>query len=83
MSTIEKGKEALTNLLSVGHDSYLFPFAARAKANHIPYINLYWTLGWNQLNFSTYFVDSDNTHPYKGFDVLGRRIYQQVIANIQ
>jgi len=55
----------------------------RVKAWHIPYINLYWNLGWNQLNFSTYYVSTDGTHPYKGFDVLGRRIYQQVVSLIQ
>lgn len=57
--------------------------AERVKAWHIPYINLYWTLGWNQLNFSNYYVSTDGTHPYKGFDVLGRRIYQQVVSLIQ
>ena len=54
----------------------------RVKSWHIPYINLYWTLGWNQLNFSTYYVSGDGTHPFKGFDVLGRRIYQQVVSLI-
>ena len=55
----------------------------RVKAWHIPYINLYWDLGWNQLNFSTYYLSTDGTHPYKGFDVLGRRIYQRVVSLIQ
>lgn len=62
---------------------YIDIFTARAKANHIPYINLYWTLGWNQTNFSNYFLDSDDHHPYKGFDVIGRRLYQQVVTNLE
>ena len=62
---------------------YIDIFAARARANHIPYINLYWTLGWNQTNFSEYFLDSDDHHPYKGFDVIGRRLYQQVVNNLE
>ena len=62
---------------------YIDIFAARAKANHIPYINMYWTIGWNQTNFSNYYLDTDDHHPYKGFDVLGRRIYQQVVSLLE
>lgn len=62
---------------------YIDIFTERAKANHIPYINLYWTLGWNQTNFSNYFLDTDDHHPYKGFDVIGRRLYQQVVTNLE
>lgn len=62
---------------------YIDIFAERAKKNHIPYINLYWTLGWNQVNFSNYFLDTDDHHPYKGFDVIGRRLYQQVVTNLE
>lgn len=54
----------------------------QVKKYHIPFINNYWDLGWNQLNFSTYFYDTDGTHPYLGFDVLGKRIYQRVIASL-
>lgn len=53
------------------------------KSWHIPYINLYWDLGWNEVNFSNYFVDSDSTHPYKGFDVIGRRLYHRVLSNME
>ena len=59
---------------------YIDIFAERARKNHIPYINLYWTLGWNQTNFSTYYLDTDDHHPYKGFDVIGRRLYHQVVS---
>ena len=52
----------------------------RVKAWHIPYIDLYWTLGWNQLNFSNYYVSTDDAHPYKGFDVIARRLYHQVLS---
>ena len=54
--------------------------ADMVKSWHLPFINLYWNLGWNELNFSQYFVDSDGTHPYKGFDVIGRRLYHQVVS---
>ena len=37
-------------------------------SHHIPYINMYKTLGWNEYNFSQFFKDSDNHHPYKGFE---------------
>lgn len=55
----------------------------RVEAWHFPYIDLYNTLGWNQLNFSQYFYDTDGTHPFKGFDVMGRRLYEQVVKDIQ
>lgn len=62
---------------------YIDIFADRARKNHIPYINLYWTLGWNQVNFSQYYLDTDDHHPYKGFDVIGRRLYRQVVTNLE
>lgn len=62
---------------------YIELFEARTRANHIPYINLYWTLGWNQTNFSQYYLDTDDHHPYKGFDVLGRRLYHQVLSLLE
>lgn len=62
---------------------YIDIFTARTKANHIPYINLYWTLGINQTNFSQYYLDDDDHHPYKGLDILGRRLYQQVVTNLE
>jgi len=62
---------------------YIELFEARTRANHIPYINLYWTLGWNQTNFSQYYLDTDDHHPYKGFDVIGRRLYHQVLSLLE
>ena len=50
---------------------------------NVPYINLYRTLDWNQQNFSNYFLLTDGTHPYKGFGVLGYRIYQEVLTIFQ
>lgn len=59
---------------------YIELFTERTRANHIPYINLYWTLGINQTNFSQYFLDTDDHHPYKGFDVIARRLYGQILS---
>lgn len=59
---------------------YIDIFTARTRANHIPYINLYWTLGINQINFSQYYLDTDDHHPYKGLDILARRLYGQILS---
>lgn len=74
-------------------DTYVFPLinktkpevielmAAQAKKYHVPYIDLYWSMGWNEINFSTYFTQSgDYSHPYGGFNALARRLYGQVKA---
>lgn len=52
-----------------------------AKRNHIPVCDMYWGLGWNRYNFSNYFYDSDNTHPYKGFSSIAKKMYGFIIAN--
>ena len=59
---------------------YIERFTAMARKSHIPYIDVYSTLGWNQTNFSAYFLDTDDHHPYKGFDVIARRLYGQMKA---
>lgn len=51
------------------------------KAKHIPVCDMYWTLGWNQYNFSNYFNDNDGTHPRKGNDVLSRKFFGFINAN--
>ena len=48
---------------------------------HIPICDLYNTLGWNQYNFNGYFLDTDGTHPYKGFDSLAKKMYGFMAAN--
>ena len=48
---------------------------------HTPVCDLYNTLGWNQYNFNGYFLDTDGTHPYKGFDSLAKRMYGFMCAN--
>ena len=55
--------------------------AENCKANHIPVNNWYWTLGWNKSNFSAYFLETDSTHPYKGFKYLADRMAGFLIAN--
>ena len=37
---------------------------------HLPYANMYECIGWNQYNFSEYFLDTDNHHPRKGLSQL-------------
>ena len=46
------------------------------KYFHINCENWYWTLGWNQFNFSEYFNDNDGTHPYKGFKYIGEKMFK-------
>lgn len=55
--------------------------AENCKVNHIPVNNWYWTLGWNKSNFSAYFLDTDSTHPYKGFKYLAEKMAGFLIAN--
>ena len=45
------------------------------EKSHIPVCDMYNTLGWNKWNFSNYFLDTDGTHPYKGFQNLANRFY--------
>ena len=45
-----------------------------AKKWHLPIIDIYENVGWNQLNFSNYFIDRDSHHPLKGL----RRIAEVV-----
>jgi len=61
---------------------YIELFSQMAGHSHIPYLDLYFTAGVNQVNFSEYFLDNDNRHPYKGFDLYARRLYQRVLANL-
>ena len=51
------------------------------KQYHTPFFDLYNELGWNQYNFSNYFLPSDGTHPYLGFSYLGRKIASYLVAN--
>ena len=52
-----------------------------AKQLHLPVCDMYWGLGWNKYNFSNYFLDSDQTHPYKGFDAIARKMLAFINAN--
>ena len=46
------------------------------KFNHVPVVNLYHNLGWNEFNFDTYFRypggEVDLTHPYSGFKAIAQ-----------
>lgn len=50
------------------------------ELQHLPVCDLYNTLGWNKFNFGQYFTDTDGTHPYKGFEFLGRKIAAFIMA---
>lgn len=47
-----------------------------ARFSHIPVVDLYHNLGWNEFNFDTYFRypggDVDLTHPYSGFKAIAQ-----------
>ena len=49
-------------------------------SHHIPYINMYRTLGWNEYNFSQFFEDYDNHHPYKGFKDWAEKLYKYLLS---
>lgn len=49
--------------------------------NHIPTCDMYNTLGWTMYNFQEYFLDSDGTHPYKGFESIGEKMVAFLNAN--
>lgn len=50
--------------------------------NHIPVYDSYNLMGWNMYNFSNYFVESDGTHPYKGFKYIAEKFVAFLEANI-
>lgn len=52
-----------------------------AKQCHIPVCDMYWSFGINKYNFSNYFYDNDGTHPYNGFDMIGKKMASFIIAN--
>lgn len=52
-----------------------------SKINHLPVCDMYYTLGWNKKNFSNYFMSHDGTHPFNGFDVIGRKIASFILSN--
>lgn len=55
---------------------------ATAKYHHIPFIDIYWGLGWNQTNFLQYFPTTDLTHPFKGFRNIAQKVYSKLISNL-
>ena len=60
---------------------YVEAISSEVKKWHIPVCDMYWSLGWNKANFSNYFNDTDGTHPYKGFETIGRKISAFLVAN--
>lgn len=50
------------------------------EKSHIPVCDMYNTLGWNKWNFGNYFLDTDGTHPYKGFENIANRFYAFLTA---
>lgn len=52
-----------------------------AKLLHIPICDMYWGLGWNRYNFSNYFIESDVTHPYKGFSSIAKKMIGFINSN--
>lgn len=55
--------------------------AEGVQSLHIPVCDFYNALGWNQYNFGAYFLDTDGTHPYKGFDSIAKRMYGFMVSN--
>lgn len=55
---------------------------AQVKKRHIPICDMYWSLGWNQQNFSSYFYSNDGTHPYKGLKDIGYKVAAFIKSNL-
>lgn len=55
---------------------YVEAIGSEVKKHHIPYIDLYYSLGWNMYNFSEFYNDNDSTHPrkLKGFQQIGEQV---------
>lgn len=49
--------------------------------NFIPVADMIKTMGWTMYNFSEYFLDTDGTHPRKGFKEIAQKILSFIIAN--
>ena len=52
----------------------------QVERNHVPFIDIY-HCGVTPANFGTFFLDNDNTHMYKGFDLLARRVAAGIVGN--
>lgn len=71
------------NLEKSGHTlkAYAKILGDEVVLSHIPFIDLYNTLGWNMANFSSFFGTNDGTHPTKGLEVIGKKL-ARIIASI-
>ena len=49
-----------------------------AAKYHLPVIDLYKELGWNQINFANYFPATDSHHPLYGFDKMAEFICKHI-----
>ena len=54
-----------------------------AQKQHIPVLDVYNTIGWNEYNFNNYYINSDSSHPFFGFKQLGEHIYRFVQSPIK
>lgn len=59
--------------------AYIEKIHDAVKGTHCPFHDMYWTLGWNVYNFSTFFT-TDNTHPDSGYKVIAERMYKYLLA---
>ena len=60
---------------------YVDAILTQSRNLKFPACDLYRTLGWNEYNFSEYFLDNDGTHPYKGFKDIGLKIDKFLQSN--
>ena len=59
--------------------AYIEKIHEAVKGNHCPFNDMYWSLGFNVYNFTTFFGD-DLSHPYRGFQVIAERMYKYLLA---
>ena len=59
--------------------AYIEKIHDAVKGNHCPFNDMYWSLGFNAYNFTTFF-GSDLTHPYFGFKVIAEKIYKYLLT---
>jgi hypothetical protein len=61
---------------------YVATLANEVISNHIDFIDIYNTLGWNMSNFSQYFGPNDGTHPTTGLEFMGKKIGRYILSNV-
>lgn len=64
---------------------YRNALAAICEKMRVPYCDLYFKCGWNQVNFPTIYGttgNADNHHPRYGWKLIGEKVHSFILANL-